>query len=299
MALVGENFNNRRLRSSNITVVVSIALVLFLIGITGLILINTSNYFNYLKEKYVVEAFLNDFVDKKDSAQVLQMQLDFKDSLMQKKFVKDVTYISKEEAYQFAKTDLGPDKINMVDRNIFPASVQIAIRSEYVDHKKVDSISKILGKNPIVNEVKKDDQLMVEVYENLNTILLWISVAALMFLFIAIILINNSIRLRIFSKRFIIKTMQLVGANKTFIILPFLKQALWLGLIGAGIALILISAVWYYFSTIIDLPFMQEYNKFFLLAFGVLFLGAAITVISTFIATYKFLKLRTDDLHYS
>lgn len=299
MALVGENFNNRRLRSSNITVVVSIALVLFLIGITGLILINTSNYFNYLKEKYVVEAFLNDFVDKKDSAQVLQMQLDFKDSLMQKKFVKDVTYISKEEAYQFAKTDLGPDKINMVDRNIFPASVQIAIHSEYVDHKKVDSISKILGKNPIVNEVKKDDQLMVEVYENLNTILLWISVAALVFLFIAIILINNSIRLRIFSKRFIIKTMQLVGANKTFIILPFLKQALWLGLIGAGIALILISAVWYYFSTIIDLPFMQEYNKFFLLAFGVLFLGATITVISTFIATYKFLKLRTDDLHYS
>jgi len=295
----GEKFNQKRLRSSNITVIVSISLVLFLIGLTGMILINTSNYFNYLKEKFVVEVFLKDFMDKKDENQVLQMQLDFKDTLSKKPFVKSIDFISKEAAYQFAKADLGPDKVNMVDKNIFPASVQITFNSEYVQQNKIDSIKNILGKYPIVDEVQKDDQLMVEVYNKIDQILLWITALAILFLIIAVILINNSIRLKIFSKRFIIKTMQLVGANRTFIMKPFILQSLYLGLIGSGIALLLLFSLWYYFTVEIGLPFSQDNQKYLYLILTILFIGSIITVLSTFFATYKFLKLRTDDLHYS
>ena len=299
MANKRKNLDKKRIRSSNITVVVSIALVLFLIGITGLILINLQDYFNYLKEKYVVEVYLKDFVDKKDDAQVTALQLEYKDKLKTLPFVNSVSYIDKKQAFELAKKDLGPDKVNMIEENIFPASILVTIKSEFVKETEIAKIVKQLGQSEVVDEVHKDDSLMVDVYEKINQILMWLFAIAILFLIIAIVLINNSIRLRIFSKRFLIKTMQLVGAKKTFIMQPFLKQAFFLGLIGSLIALILLAGLWYYFTVKIDMPFLVDYQNYGLLALLILFIGIAITILSTFFAAKKFLKLRIDDLYYS
>ncbi len=133
MAKGRTNIDQRRLRSSNITVVVSIALVLFLIGVTGLILINIQDYTNYLKEKYVIEVFLKDYADKKDDAQVHQMQLDYLDEIKQMPFTKTAKYIDKKTAYEYAKKDLGPDRVNIIEENIFPASIQVTVKSKYLN----------------------------------------------------------------------------------------------------------------------------------------------------------------------
>ncbi len=298
MAKGKQNIDNRRVRSSNITVVVSISLVLFLIGVTGLILINIQDYTNYLKNQYVIEVFLNDYVDKKDDAQVQQMQLDYKDHVETLPYVNSVKYIDKKRAFQLAKEDLGPDRVNMIEENIFPASIQVTIKSQFVDND-VSRIVKELSEDPIVDEVKNDDSLMVEVYQKIDDILMWLAGISLLFLIIAIILINNSIRLRIFSKRFIIKTMQLVGAKKSFIMKPFLQQAFILGLLGACIALILLAILWFNFTQNIQVPFVQNNTQYLWLGLTILATGILITMISTYFAASRFLRLKIDDLYYS
>ncbi len=298
MAKGRQNIDARRIRSSNMTVVVSISLVLFLLGVTGLILINIQDYTNYLKNQYVVEVFLNDYMDKKDEAQVEQMQLDFKDKLKTLPYVNTIKYIDKEKAFQLAKKDLGPDRVNMIEENIFPASVQITIKSQYVDND-IPRIVAELSEYPIVDEVKNDDSLMVEVYQKINDILMWLAGISILFLIIAIILINNSIRLRIFSKRFIIKTMQLVGAKKSFIMKPFLQQAFILGLLGACVALLLLGILWYNFTNSIQVPFQQNYDQYMFLGLVILVVGIGIAMISTYFAASRFLRLKIDDLYYS
>ncbi len=299
MAKGKTNIDKRRLRSSNITVVMSISLVLFLIGITGLILINIQSYTDWLKEKYVIEVFLNDYMDKKDDAQVYQMQLDYMKKVKEMPFVKSVAFIDKEKAFEFAKKDLGPDKVNMIEENIFPASLQVTIKSQYVNDDEIAKIVEQLGQDPIVDEVKNDQSLLVTVYKRINDILLWLFGVSVLFLIIAIVLINNAIRLRIFSKRFLIKTMQLVGAKKSFIMRPFLKQAFILGLIGALIAIALVALLWYNFTANIDVPFVEDFNQYGLLALVILITGIGITMISTYFAASRFLRLKIDDLYYS
>ena len=140
---------------------------------------------------------------------------------------------------------------------------------------------------------------MVEVYNNLNNILKWILGFSILFLILAVVLINNSIRLKIFSKRFIIKTMQLVGAKRRFILKPFIKEAIILGVIGAILGLSVLFGAWYYFITQIGTPFVQDSNQLIILVIAIFILGVVITVLSTIFATWKFLRSNVDDLYYS
>jgi len=141
--------------------------------------------------------------------------------------------------------------------------------------------------------------LMVEVYNNLSNILKWILGFSVLFLILAVVLINNSIRLKIFAKRFIIKTMQLVGAKRRFILKPFVKEAIILGLIGAVLGLSVLFGAWYYFITQIGTPFAQDSNELITLVVGIFLLGIFITVVSTIFATWRFLRTNVDDLYYS
>ena len=148
-------------------------------------------------------------------------------------------------------------------------------------------------------DVKNNSTLMVEVYNNLNNILKWILGFSILFLILAVVLINNSIRLKIFSKRFIIKTMQLVGAKRRFILKPFIKEAVILGVVGAIIGLAVLFGAWYYFITQIGTPFVQDSNQLIILVIAIFILGVVITVLSTIFATWKFLRSNVDDLYYS
>ncbi|MDF0720805.1 permease-like cell division protein FtsX [Kaistella sp. PBT33-4] len=298
MARTVEDFNRRRLRSSNITVVVSIALVLFLVGLSGLILINAQKYSDYLKEQLVVNAYFDQDYDAKDSLKLAKQELDAVEKIKSLAPVKKASYISREQASKEARVSLGIDSEKLFDAHIFPSSVEIALKPEYVDPAKVNDAIKQISTVPGIVDVKNNSESQ-QIYENLNKILKWILAFSVLFLILAIVLINNSIRLKIFSKRFIIKTMQLVGAKRRFILMPFVKEAIILGVLGAVLGILALFGVWYYFTSTIQTPFVQDTSQFILLVGLIALIGIFITVISTVFATWRFLRSNIDDLYYT
>lgn len=299
MAKSVDEFNKKRLRSSNITVVISIALVLFLLGLMGLILINAQKYSDYIKEQLVVNAYFDENYDAKDSLKIAKLEEETFKKIQILAPVKRATYISRDMAAKEAKTSMGIDSDALFEENIFPSSVEVALKPEYVDPAKIDEAIKIIGSVPGIVDVKNDSSLMVDVYNNLNRILKWILGFSLLFLVLAVVLINNSIRLKIFSKRFIIKTMQLVGAKRRFILKPFIIEAVVLGCIGSFLGLIALFGVWYYFTSEIGSSFVQDNQQYFWLVLLIFGVGILITVLSTIIATWRFLRSSVDDLYYS
>jgi len=299
MAKSVDEFNKKRLRSSNITVVISIALVLFLLGLMGLILINAQKYSDYIKEQLVVNAYFDENYDAKDSVKIAKMEAEVFKEIQTLAPVKKATYITREMASKEAKKAMGIDADALFEENIFPSSVEIALKPEYVDPAKIDQAIKAIKGVPGIIDVKNDSTLMVDVYNNLSRILKWILGFSVLFLILAVVLINNSIRLKIFSKRFIIKTMQLVGAKRRFILKPFIIEAVVLGAIGSVIGLLALFGVWYYFTSQIGSAFVQDNNQYFWLVLLVLGVGIFITVLSTVIATWRFLRSNVDDLYYS
>ena len=294
-----DDFNRRRLRSSNITVVISISLVLFLVGLFGLILINAQKYSDYIKEQLVIAVYFDEYLDPKDSAKASEYQQETYKLISEQKYVKKTKFITKEEAKIIAKKQLGIDTEGLFEENIFPPSVEVTLKPAYVAPDTINAVINHLQGIKGVSEVKNDTKMTQEVYYNLDRILLWIIGFTVLFLIIAIVLINSSIRLKIFSKRFIIKTMQLVGARRRFILKPFIKEAVILGSIGAFIGLVFLFSAWYYFTNQIGSEFVPDTNKFIWLVLGVVLVGIAITVLSTIFATWRFLKTNTDDLYYS
>jgi len=299
MAKSVDEFNKKRLRSSNITVVISIALVLFLLGLMGLILINAQKYSDYIKEQLVVNAYFDENYDAKDSVKIAKFEEETLKKVQTLAPVKKATYISRAAAAVEAKKSMGIDSDALFEENIFPSSIEIALKPEYVDPAKIDEAIKIIKSVQGIVDVKNDSTLMVDVYNNLSRILKWIFGFSLLFLILAVVLINNSIRLKIFSKRFIIKTMQLVGAKRRFILKPFIIEAVVLGAIGSFIGLAALCGVWYYFTSQIGSSFVQDNQQYFWLIVLVLGVGVLITVLSTIIATWRFLKSNVDDLYYS
>ncbi|WP_294203747.1 ABC transporter permease [Chryseobacterium sp. sg2396] len=299
MAKSVDEFNKKRLRSSNITVVISIALVLFLLGLMGLILINAQKYSDYIKEQLVVNAYFDENYDAKDSVKIAKMEAEVFKEIQTLAPVKKATYITREMASKEAKKSMGIDADALFEENIFPSSVEIALKPEYVDPAKINEAIKAIKAVPGIIDVKNDSTLMVDVYNNLSRILKWILGFSILFLILAVVLINNSIRLKIFSKRFIIKTMQLVGAKRRFILKPFIMEAVILGAIGSVIGLLALFGVWYYFTSQIGSAFVQDNNQYFWLVLLVLGVGIFITVLSTVIATWRFLRSNVDDLYYS
>lgn len=299
MAKTVEDFNKRRLRSSNITVVISIALVLFLLGLMGLILINAQKYSDYIKEQLVVNAYFDENYDAKDSVKTAKMEAETFKKIQNLAPVKRATYISREMAALEAKKSMGIESSALFEENIFPSSVEVALKPEFVEPTKIDEAIKQIKATPGITDVKNNSTLMVEVYNNLTNIMKWILGFSILFLILAVVLINNSIRLKIFSKRFIIKTMQLVGAKRRFILKPFIKEAIILGVIGALIGLGVLFGAWYYFVTQIGTPFAQDNNQLIILVVSIFLLGVLITVFSTVFATWRFLKSNVDDLYYS
>ncbi|KPE52206.1 cell division protein FtsX [Chryseobacterium indologenes] len=298
MAKSVEEFNKKRLRSSNITVVISIALVLFLLGLMGLILINAQKYSDYLKEQLVVNAYFDENYDVKDSAKILKQESDAVQQIQKLESVKRTTYISKKMASAEAKKSLGVNSEALFEDDIFPASVEITLKPEYTDSAKIGKVLTEIKSVPGIVDVKNDSDSQ-KIYDKLNQILKWILAFCILFLILAIVLINNSIRLKVFSKRFIIKTMQLVGAKRRFILIPFIKEALILGVLGAILGLLALFGLWYYFTTTIKTPFVQDTNQYVWLVVLVFGVGIFISVLSTIIATWRFLRSNVDDLYYS
>lgn len=292
MATSFEKHQKRRLISSYFSVVISISLVLFLLGLLGLLVLNSKKVADYFKEQIAITVFL------KDSAKDVEIT-QLKQSLALAEYTKEATFVSKEEAAKEHQETLGENFIEYLGENPLQNSIDVYLKADYVTPQKMEEITNGLKSKDFVDDVIYDKPLIAQLTENVKRISFWILVISGIFTFIAVLLINSSIRLSIYAKRFTIKTMQMVGATKQFIRRPFVWKSVRLGVIGAIVAMIGMALVLYYLDK--SFPQLQLLNDPILLAvlFVFIFLmGVIITWISTFIATQRFLNLRTDDLYY-
>lgn len=287
-----EKYQKRRLISSYFSVIISISLVLFLLGLLGLLVLNSKKVADYFKEQIAITVFL------KDSAKEVEIT-QLKQSLALADYTKSAEFVSKEEAAKAHQETLGENFIEYLGENPLQNSIDVYVKADYVTPGKMEEITTDLKSKGFVDDVVYDKPLIAQLTENVSRISFWILVISGIFTFIAVLLINSSIRLSIYAKRFTIKTMQMVGATKRFIRQPFVWKSVRLGILGAVVAMIGMGLVLYYFDK--SFPQLQLLGDPVLLvglfAF-ILLMGVVITWISTFIATQRFLNLRTDDLYY-
>ncbi|MBL4605482.1 MAG: ABC transporter permease [Flavobacteriaceae bacterium] len=287
-----DSYQKRRLRSSYFSVVISIAIVLFMIGVLGLVVLKSNQVANHFKEEVVVSLFLKNDVSK---AQIESL----KTSLTKEEFTREVLYTSKEEAAKLYSKDLGEDFVSYLGTNPLKNSIDIYLKPDFVQPEKMLVISEKFKKNAFVFEVSYDKPLVVFLTKNIQRISFWLLILSAFFGLIAMILINSSIRLSVYSKRFNIKTMQMVGATKSFIRKPFIWRSIRLGMVGAFISLIGLAFVIYYMNqSIPTLNLLSDYNTLIVLGGGVVIVAFIITWVSTYFATQRFLNLQTDELYY-
>jgi len=287
-----DKYQKRRLRSSYLSVIVSIALVLFLVGLLGLIVLKTNSITKHFKEKVAITVFLND--NAKDSdVETLQAEL------KKEEFAKTVTYISKDEAAKIYSEDIGENFLEFLGENPLKNAIDILLKSEFVTPEIMAGIEKQLMLRSIVFEVTYDKPLIELLSKNINRLSFWMLLFSALFTLIAVVLINGSIRLSVYSKRFTIKTMQMVGATKGFIRNPFIFQSIKLGIIGALVSIVgMVVFISYLNKNIPELELFSDLNILAVVFFGIIGLGILITWLSTFFATQRFLNLRSDELYY-
>jgi cell division transport system permease protein len=292
MAQYIEQYQRRRLISSYFSVVLSIALVLFLLGILGMLVLNTKKLGDHFKEQITISVFL------KDNAKPVEID-QLQKSLAMADYTKSAIYVSKEDAAEQYSEDIGENFQEFLGYNPLKNSVDVNLKADFVSPEQVAGIAETISTKTYVDEVSYDKPLISLLNDNVKKISLWILIACAVFTVIAVLLINSSIRLSIYSKRFIIKTMQMVGATKRFIRKPFISTNIKLGLFGALIALIALAVVLYYVNiNFPELNLFQDLTVLLILFLSILGLGILISYLSTYFATQRFLNLRTDDLYY-
>jgi cell division transport system permease protein len=292
MAASIERYNKRRLISSYFSVVLSISLVLFLLGLLGLLLFNANRLANHFKEQIPLSVYFKNAASEKEMAQV-QKYLDTAS------FTKETQFVSKEDAAEKYKTEIGEDFMQFLGYNPLQNSIDLFIKSEFVSKEKLAEISTTLLSYKGVGEVNYDEPLVSLLTENVKKIGFWLLGLSAVFFLIVVLLINSSLRLAIYSKRFVIKTMQMVGATKSFIRRPFIWQGVKLGILGALVAICILAGMLFYIDkSFPELQLLDEPLVLTVLAFSVLMGGIIITWLSTFFATQRFLNLKTDNLYY-
>ena len=287
-----DRYQKRKLISSYFSVVISIALVLFLLGCLGLLVLNAKKVADHFKEQVVVTIYLN------DSAKEVEVN-QLEKSLAMAEYTKSTEYVSKEAAAESMKAETGEDFMDFVGYNPLQNSIDVHLKADFVTTETLTSITEELSNKKFIEEIRYDSDLVELMNDNVKKITFWVLVISAIFTLIAVLLINSSIRLAVYSKRFIIKTMQMVGATKTFIRRPFVFQSVKLGIIGAVIALIGMAIVLYYLDqSFLELQLLSNPILIGGLFLVIFLLGILITWISTFIATQRFLNLKTDALYY-
>jgi len=291
MASSFEKFQKRRLVSSYFSVILSIFLVLFLLGTLGLFVINSQKISDDFKQKIPMTVFFEKDVTSDNIKE-------FKDFIENKDYISSMSFVSKEQAAKQYQKDLGEDFIAYLGTNPLSDSYDIRLKANYV---VLDSITKIVKDFELQNQVKNvvyDTVLVGLVNENIKKISFWVLIVSGFFCLISILLINSSLRLSIYSKRVIIKTMQMVGATKSFIRRPFIYTNIKLGIIGSVLAMVAMYFGLYYIDKIFpQFGFISDYQSIAIVFGGILLLGILITWFSTFFATQRFLNLRSNDIY--
>ncbi|HZX61993.1 MAG TPA: permease-like cell division protein FtsX, partial [Bacteroidales bacterium] len=277
--------------TSHFSTVISITLVLFMLGLLGLLLLHTKKLSDYAKENIGFSIMIKEGV-KEAGIMAFLKKLDTEE------FVKSTEYIPKEKAAVQLKKELGEDFIGFLGYNPLLPTIDLRLKADYASLVSVSKIEKKLLANPEVKEVFYQKSLLEMVNQNMERISLIILGFSAVLMIIAIALINNTIRLSVYSRRFVIRTMQLVGATRSFIRRPFTRNGIIDGFISAIVAIGLLMVVMYFlFQEIPELIQMVDLRMYVALIIAVLLLGILISWFCTWLSVRKYLRMKTDELY--
>ena len=283
----------QRLRTSYLSSVISTALVLFLLGVVGLLVFNAGRMSNYVKENMIIDIFIKNEVSDKDAMQFLAR-------LEKKEYTRSAKYISREEATQNLRNDLGESFLDdKYMKYTLPIKIELKLNSSYIIPDSMELLKSQLSRFPEVSSASYNKVLLETINNNIEKISTIILIFVVLLLFVSWFLINNTIRLSIYSKRFLINTMKLVGANTSFIRTPFLASSVWQGLLSGFIAIILllglITILRRDFSEILMLTDATMVAGLFAM---MLILGSVISFLSTYFIVTKYTQINSEDLYF-
>lgn len=282
----------KRLLHSYLSSIISISLVLLIVGVLGVLAVNASAVSSYFKENIRVSVIFEKGTP--DSEAQTFMKIVEKES-----YVKRAEFVSKERGAEEMKSMLGDDFMEVFDVNPIPLSVDLYLKAEYLESDSLKTISAKLSDMPDVREVAYQESLVKVINQNLEKIGVVLSVVLALLLFISFVLINNTVRLNVYSKRFTIQTMKLVGAKRSFIRRPFIRQGIYQGMIAGVIsAIMLVAALFVVKSDINQLFVIFDMKLIALVLVGVILAGITICLISTWIVVNKLLSASADEIYY-
>ncbi|MBN2482116.1 MAG: FtsX-like permease family protein [Bacteroidales bacterium] len=281
----------RRLTASYLTSLVSITLVLLLLGLIGALLLNSRKLSEYVKEHIGFSVFLQNDAREVD---ILNLQK----TLDAKNYVKETSYITKEQAAEDFQKELGEDFVEFLGYNPLPSSIDVKLHASYANPDSITIIEEEIRSFEQVADVAYQKDLIYAVNTNIHKISLAILTFSILLLLISITLINNTIRLSIYSKRFIIRTMQLVGAQSGYIRRPFLLKGIIQGMIAALIAFLILFFILYFAEKQIEGMFnFLDYKILIILFVAILAIGIIIALFSSLLSVNKYLHIKTDNLY--
>ena len=283
------NIKNRRLFTSYVSITVIMSIVLFLFGFFGIFFISSNSIANSFKENFSVSIF---FKENAKKIEIIQLQ----NELLMSSYIQELKYISKDDALLIMKDEYGQDFIQELGFNPLVNSIDINLQSEFVEASSLDSISAIISKKKYVDEITYDKNLINSINNNIRRVSLWLMPSIIILSIITFLVINSSIRLSIYSNRQLIKTMQLVGATKSFIRRPFIRTNILLSIISSLIAISILILLIYYIDSNISFIENIKLQSLFMLFIIIISLGLIISYISTFLATQNILKIKADNL---
>lgn len=288
----GENrLIRRRLAGAWLSTVISISLVLLLVGVAGLLVANARSVSDYFKENMQVSVLMKQEVGDDEA-------MEYVSDLDAKPFIKSTTFVSREQGAKEMTDLLGEDFLNVFEAAPIPVSVDVTLKADYVSSDSLEVVKDEIMKSPLVDEVVYQQSLVDKLNTNLRKISMVLGVFIVLLLFISFVLINNTVRLNVFSRRFTIHTMRLVGATKSFIRAPFLVQAVFQGLFSALLATLMLVGILFFVRN----EFAQLFEVFrldmLLIVIGVEILaGVLICVVSTALVVGRLVSLSKDELY--
>ena len=282
----------RRLRNAYLSSIISISLVLLLVGIASLLLVNARAISDYFKENMQVSVMMKQSVTESDA-------LRYKDELDKADFIRSSVFVSREQGRREMEEMLGEDFLSVFETAPIPVSIDITLNAEYVSADSIEVVKTHIMKSPKVEEVVYQRSLIDTLNANLSKISMVLSVFIALLLFISFVLINNTVRLNVFARRFTIHTMKLVGATKSFIRAPFMVQSLFQGVFAAFVAIMAIVVMLYFIRSEFQQLFEVFRLELLLVVMGIV-VGSGIIIcsLSTWLVVNKLVSLKKDELYY-
>ncbi len=289
---MGDNLTKKRLRTSGITVIISLSLVLFMLGALGLLVINARQLSTHFKENIGFQVYLKDTASSAQTDGLIQ-------EISNSKYCKNVSLINKEQAAEKLKTDLGEDFVAFLGNNPLLNCLDVKLNADYANTDTLVNVEKNILQKSFVKEVVYQKDMINSLNKNTNAIAFFILIFSGALLVVAIALINNTIRLSIYSQRFLIRTMYLVGATRTFISKPFIFKGVRQGIIAGIIAGVLLGGFLMLSTRFIpDLLQLQDENILLILFISLIVIGVIISAVSAMLSVLRYLRLKTSDLYF-